>query len=61
MDKPKSIVINNELFEVVDERDKDELAVYILGPRLGLGPFEAEELRDFLDKYLKYYYEEVLK
>ena len=54
MDKPAPIRVDNELFEISDERYADPLCLYVRGPNIGLSPFEAQELRDWLTKVLEW-------
>lgn len=55
---PKPLEVDGEIVQVIDERDNPDigLAHVSCGSRINLSPFEAEELRDWLTKYLEEYY-----
>ncbi|MBI2449323.1 hypothetical protein HYV49_03420 [Candidatus Pacearchaeota archaeon] len=55
---PKPIEIDGERIQVSDEQEQAGPGIVFVrvGERMNLSPFEAEELRDWLTKYLVAYY-----
>lgn len=56
MNKPEPLRVDNEVFQI--EQIPEEKICSVSGPRMNLSPYEAEELRDWLTKFLNWYYKE---
>lgn len=58
IDKPKTLNLDGESW-VVDEDNLDPMIgkIGVLYPRGILSPYEAEQLRDWLNDFLDWYYE----
>ena len=56
---PEPLEIDGEIVQVVDETVRAGIGTIFVhcGPRMNLSPYEAEELRDWLTKYLEAYYD----
>ena len=54
MNQPLSLLVDNELFFINDERHIEPSMLFIGGPRLNMTPYEATQLRNWLTKALKY-------
>lgn len=62
MNKPAPLKINGEIFQIL-EPSAEEIKLIgmwtavVYGAHMNLNPYEAEQLRDWLTKYLEWYYE----
>ena len=57
--KPEPLFIDGEVYSVSDYRnDPDIASACVSYAHGGLSPYEAEQLRDWLTKFLEWYYDE---
>ncbi len=57
--KPEPLNLDGEVFKIYDHRNNPDMAIaYISGAKMNLSPYEAEKLRDWLNNFLEWYYQE---